>query len=413
MGCGISYAIYARIRSRLLRAPSPLAAVRAAIPTYYAVTAAAMTLFLGLIGPRAYRLTLPQAVVTAGVVYAGVWAALRNPSQAMLAAARATAVPAPPAGSQSPRTELDDAPAPTIADEAGGEAGHRLHGRRRDGGESSGGSSPAAGAAQAGPAAAGPPAAPGSGRGASASADGTLGLLGAAFGRMAGREAKVDGGKDTGSEVVTTPDGGRAGADEAADDAGPGANGAADDAGSEDGAESSAAEAEFVRLMVLTSCVLSFSHGSQDVSNAAAPYAAIVAVAGSRQLTAASATPAWVLAAGGAGIVVGLATYGYKVMATVGTGITKLTFSKGFAAQLATALTALSATLLGLTVSTTHVMIGAIAGVALADDPAKLNTAMLRKIAASWVITLPASAGLAAVAFFALSATGIPAPPPA
>ena len=164
---------------------------------------------------------------------------------------------------------------------------------------------------------------------------------------------------------------------------------------------------------MLTACVLSFSHGSQDVSNAAAPYAAIVAVASSGRLDSASTTPAWVLAAGGLGIVLGLASYGYRVMATVGTGITRLTFSKGFAAQLATALTSLAATALGLTVSTTHVMIGAITGVALADGGSKLNTDLLRKIAASWIITLPASAVLAVIAQLAFSSAGLPSAPPA
>jgi phosphate/sulfate permease len=252
-------------------------------------------------------------------------------------------------------------------------------------------------------------------------------MLGAAFGRAL--ESKRDGGKDVGgsfrrgvvdeerdgpSDGSALVIGARPDGVDLADGSGsgdvPGEAGRGP-LGSKRAAEVAEAESEFVRLLVLTSCVLSFSHGSQDVSNAAAPYAAVVAVAASRQLGAASSTPTWVLAAGGVGIVVGLATYGYKVMATVGTGITKLTYAKGFAAQLATALTALTATLLGLTVSTTHVMIGAIAGVALADGPDKLNFDMLKKIAASWIITLPASAALAAVGYGILTTVGLPAVP--
>ena len=98
--------------------------------------------------------------------------------------------------------------------------------------------------------------------------------------------------------------------------------------------------------------------------------------------------------------VVGLGTYGYKVMATVGEGIAKLTFSRGFAAQIATAATVLTATQVGVSVSTTHCLIGAIAGVAMVEGPEKLNKATLKKIAMSWIITLPAAAFGSVVIYF-------------
>ena len=98
--------------------------------------------------------------------------------------------------------------------------------------------------------------------------------------------------------------------------------------------------------------------------------------------------PLWVLLVGGLGIVLGLATYGYRVIATVGEGIAKLTFARGFVAQLSTALVVLSATLLGVSVSTTHCLIGAIAGVALVDGRNKINMVTVRKIIVSWVVSV-------------------------
>ena len=95
-------------------------------------------------------------------------------------------------------------------------------------------------------------------------------------------------------------------------------------------------EKSFAILMIFTACAMAFAHGANDVANAVGPLAAIAGVIqnqGVGELTAKSAVPAWVLFLGGIGIVVGLATYGYKVIATVGKEITKLTPSR-FAAEL-------------------------------------------------------------------------------
>lgn len=103
-------------------------------------------------------------------------------------------------------------------------------------------------------------------------------------------------------------------------------------------------------------------------------------------------------------LVLGLGTYGYRVMATVGEKIAKLTHSRGYAAQIGTAATVLTATKLGVSVSTTHCLIGAITGVTLVEGYDKLNVDTLKKIAASWIITVPASAvfGILCYAFFSL-----------
>jgi solute carrier family 20 (sodium-dependent phosphate transporter) len=159
------------------------------------------------------------------------------------------------------------------------------------------------------------------------------------------------------------------------------------------------AEMQFSKLMVITACVVAFAHGSNDVSNSIGPFSAIVAIYSSGTSDVSQPVPDWVLFAGGFGIVAGLASYGHKVMGTVGEKITKLTFSRGFAAQIATALTVLSATLLGLSVSTTHCLIGAVTGVGLVEQSTKLNWATIRRIIASWIITMPASAFFSLVAF--------------
>ncbi len=100
---------------------------------------------------------------------------------------------------------------------------------------------------------------------------------------------------------------------------------------------------------------------------------------------------------GGAGIVIGLATLGHRVMATVGSGITELTPSRGFAAQLATASTVVLASGTGLPISTTQTLVGGVLGVGFARGIAALNLGVVRNIVASWLITLPAGALLAVI----------------
>jgi PiT family inorganic phosphate transporter len=161
-------------------------------------------------------------------------------------------------------------------------------------------------------------------------------------------------------------------------------------------------ERVFAVLMIFTACAMAFAHGSNDVANAVGPLAAVVSVISTQSVTATAIMPAWVLLLGGLGIVAGLATYGYKVIATIGRKITELTPSRGFAAELAAASTVVLASGLGLPVSTTHTLVGAVLGVGLARGIGALNLRVIGSIFMSWIITLPAGAGLSILFFFFL-----------
>jgi PiT family inorganic phosphate transporter len=164
-------------------------------------------------------------------------------------------------------------------------------------------------------------------------------------------------------------------------------------------------ERVFAILMVFTACSMAFAHGSNDVANAVGPLAAVVSTVESGGMIAAkSAMPWWILIVGAAGIVVGLATYGWRVIATVGRKITELTPSRGFAAELGAAGTVVIASATGLPVSTTHTLVGAILGVGFARGIGALNTRIIGSILLSWLITLPAGASLAIVFFFMFKA---------
>ncbi|MEW5248356.1 inorganic phosphate transporter [Microbulbifer sp. 2201CG32-9] len=159
-------------------------------------------------------------------------------------------------------------------------------------------------------------------------------------------------------------------------------------------------ERVFAILMIFTACAMAFAHGSNDVANAVGPLAAVVNTIQQGAVTAKATMPSWILLLGGLGIVVGLATYGFKVMATIGRKITELTPSRGFAAELGAAATVVLASGTGLPISTTHTLVGAVLGVGLARGIGALNLRMVTTIAASWVVTLPAGAGLAILFFF-------------
>lgn len=153
----------------------------------------------------------------------------------------------------------------------------------------------------------------------------------------------------------------------------------------------------FGLLMLFTACAMAFAHGSNDVANAIGPLAAIADVITTGEINQQSPIPIWVLLLGSVGIVCGLITYGHKVIATVGSGITELTPSRGFAATLSAAATVVLASGTGLPISTTHTLVGAVLGVGLARGINALNTNVIRMIFLSWVVTLPAGAILAVV----------------
>ena len=164
-------------------------------------------------------------------------------------------------------------------------------------------------------------------------------------------------------------------------------------------------ERVFGVLMIFTACGMAFAHGSNDVANAVGPVAAVVSTVQSGGLIGAKAImPWWVLAIGGVGIVVGLATYGWRVIQTIGKKITELTPSRGFAAELAAASTVVLASATGLPISTTHTLVGAVLGVGLARGVEALHLPTIAAIITSWVVTLPAGAGLAVVFSYILSA---------
>jgi PiT family inorganic phosphate transporter len=164
-------------------------------------------------------------------------------------------------------------------------------------------------------------------------------------------------------------------------------------------------ERVFGVLMIITACSMAFAHGSNDVANAIGPVAAVISIAQSGNVAQEAGLPIWVLLLGGLGIVVGLATYGVRVIKTVGSQITQLTPSRGFAAELAAAFTIVVASGTGMPISTTHTLIGAVLGVGMAKGISAINLGVVGRIFLSWVITIPAGAILSVVFFFILRAT--------
>lgn len=164
-------------------------------------------------------------------------------------------------------------------------------------------------------------------------------------------------------------------------------------------------ERVFAVLMVLTACCMAFAHGSNDVANAIGPLAAVVSVVtNGGEITSDAKLAWWILPLGGIGIVAGLALFGHRVMKTIGQGITHLTPSKGFAAELAAATTVLIASGTGLPISTTQTLVGAVLGVGIIQGVAALNGKVVKNILVSWIVTLPAGATLSIIFFFSLKA---------
>ncbi|MEA3243115.1 MAG: inorganic phosphate transporter [Pseudomonadota bacterium] len=162
-------------------------------------------------------------------------------------------------------------------------------------------------------------------------------------------------------------------------------------------------EKVFAPMMIFTACAMAFAHGSNDVANGIGPLAAVVSIVQSGgEVTQKAGLPLWVLVLGGFGIVVGLATMGYKVMKTIGTRITELTPSRGYCATLAAAATVVLASRTGLPVSTTHIAVGAVIGVGLARGIGAIDVRVIGGIVMSWIVTLPIGGVLAALIFFTL-----------
>ncbi len=156
-------------------------------------------------------------------------------------------------------------------------------------------------------------------------------------------------------------------------------------------------ESLFRYLQIFTACAMAFAHGSNDVSNAMGPFAAIWTTWRTGAVPAAkSAVPVWLLAMGGAGIVLGLATYGYKVLAVLAVRSVKLTNSRGFVVELATAMTVVLASRLGLPISTTQTVCGALLAMGLMEGSKGVNWRMAARILVGWVLTIIITTGVAA-----------------
>ncbi len=163
-------------------------------------------------------------------------------------------------------------------------------------------------------------------------------------------------------------------------------------------------EKMFVYLQILSACFVAFAHGANDVANAIGPVAAVLDTIQNGIISDVASIPPWLLAFGGLGIVIGLATWGWRVIETIGKKITELTPTRGFCAEFGAALTILLASKLGMPISTTHCLVGAVLGVGLARGMRALNLNMIRDIVLSWVITIPASAIMSILIFYGMRA---------
>jgi inorganic phosphate transporter, PiT family len=166
----------------------------------------------------------------------------------------------------------------------------------------------------------------------------------------------------------------------------------------------SGVEKIFVYLQIISACLVAFAHGANDVANAIGPVAAVVSVLQSNTISAAAAVPLWLLVLGGGGIVLGLATWGWRVIETIGKKITELTPSRGFCAEFSAGVTILLASKMGLPISTTHSLVGAVLGVGLARGIRALNLKTLKDIVLSWIATIPICAILSILVFYVLRA---------
>jgi PiT family inorganic phosphate transporter len=162
-------------------------------------------------------------------------------------------------------------------------------------------------------------------------------------------------------------------------------------------------ETIFVWLQVITACYVAFAHGANDRSNAIGPMAAVWQVFKSGSLGETAEVPLWLVLLGSLGIVIGITTWGYRVMKTIGEKITHITPTRGFAAQFAAATTVLifSMPFLAIPISTTHTLVGSVVGVGLAGGASSVDFRVFGKIAASWVASIPA-AGIGSMVLYAI-----------
>ncbi len=160
-------------------------------------------------------------------------------------------------------------------------------------------------------------------------------------------------------------------------------------------------ERSFTALVIMTSCTLAFAHGANDVANAVGPLAAVAEIVKYNTVPEKVTVEFWVLLLGGGGIVAGLMTFGYRVIRVVATKVTDITPSRGVAADVATMTTVLACSKMGLPVSTTHTLVGAILGVGLARGITAINRKVVGQIFTSWFATVPIAAVLTVLFYLA------------
>ena len=161
----------------------------------------------------------------------------------------------------------------------------------------------------------------------------------------------------------------------------------------------------FVWLQVIAAAYVAFAHGANDRSNAIGPMAAVYQIlASGGEITAKADVPTWLVLLGSAGIAIGVMTWGWRVMETIGNKITDITPTRGFAATFAAATTVLifSMPFLAVPVSTTHTLVGAVVGVGLAGGAKAVDFRVFGKIVASWLASLPA-AGFGSIVIYVAS----------
>ena len=170
-------------------------------------------------------------------------------------------------------------------------------------------------------------------------------------------------------------------------------------------------EKVFSYVQVITATFDSFCHGANDVANSIGPLAGVLAIYQSHGIPETSEVPVWVLAMGGVGIVLGLATLGYKIMASIGVNLVRVTPSRGFTIEMGAAIVVLIGSGLGMPLSTTHCQVGATVGVGCMEGKGGINWSLLGEVFVGWLITLVVAGGVGAGVFFFAMGTPTLLPP--
>ena len=157
----------------------------------------------------------------------------------------------------------------------------------------------------------------------------------------------------------------------------------------------------FSWMQVFTASAFAFSHGSNDIANAVGPFAAIMDVIRNNSIAAQAAVPSAVMLTFGVALIVGLWFIGKEVIQTVGTNLAKMHPASGFSAELAAAAVVMGASMMGLPVSSTHTLVGAVLGIGIVNK--NTNWALMKPIGLAWIITLPAAAAMSAISFVILN----------